>query len=53
MSWQSVSTNPGSANVLDNFSRLPVSDIVKSPTSNAGKLFGLEEQIYDEQCPHI
>lgn len=52
MSLQSLSTSPGSANVLDNFSRLPVSDIVKS-TSNAGRLFGLEEQICDEQCPHI
>ena len=27
--------------------------IVKPPTSNAGKLFGLEEQICNELCPQI
>jgi len=49
----SESPSPDSANVLDNFSRLPVSVIVKPPTSNAGKLCGVEEQNCNEQCPQI
>jgi hypothetical protein len=37
--------------VPDIFGGLPSSDVAKPPHSSGGELFGLEEQIPDEQCP--
>jgi hypothetical protein len=45
-------TSPGSATVPDVFGGLALSDASKRPGSNAGSLFGLEEQISGEQRPH-
>jgi hypothetical protein len=45
-------TSPDSVMVPNVFGRLTPSDIAKSPISNACWLFSLEEQIFDEQCPH-